>query len=169
MKKLLLINFSLFIILTFLFGCSLSNTPTSKIEYLFSKYQRLDDDITEEIDNLLNSETLTEEQSKRYRKVIENQYKNLVYAIKDEIINGDSAVVVVQIEVFDYRKVVNEFSNENNNYDILQYNNKKIEKLEKTKEKVAYTLNINLNKDKDGNWQINYLSNDDVRKIQGMY
>lgn len=169
MKKILLICISLFVTLTFLFGCSLSNTPTSRVEELFSKYQKLDNDITKEIEALLNSETLTEEQSNKYRKVIERQYKNLVYEIKDETIDGDSAIVVTQIEVFDYRKSINELDNENNNYDILEYNNRKIEKLENTKEKVAYTLNINLIKDEDGNWKIERLSDNDIKKIQGMY
>ena len=169
MKKLLLISVSLFITLTFLFGCSLSNTPTSKVEELFSKYQRLDDDITGEIEILLNSEILTDEQNERYRKLIENQYRNLAYEIKEETIDGDSAVVVTQIEVLDYRKAVNELNNENSNYDVLEFNDKKIEKLEGIKEKVAYTININLIKDSDGNWKIKKLSSDDIKKIQGMY
>lgn len=169
MKKLFLISFSLFVTLTFLFGCSLSNTPTSKVEDLFSKYQRLDNDIDNEIDIILNSETLTDEQNNKYRKIIENQYKNLVYEIKDETIDGDSAVVVAQIEVLDYKKVINELGSEKNKYDIMEYNNLKIEKLEKAKEKVAYTLNINLIKEDDGNWKIKYLSDDDIKKMQGMY
>lgn len=169
MNKLLLISVSLFITLTFLFGCSLSNTPTSKVEELFSKYQRLDDDITGEIEILLNSEILTDEQNERYRKLIENQYRNLAYEIKEETIDGDSAVVVTQIEVLDYRKAVNELNNENSNYDVLEFNDKKIEKLEGIKEKVAYTININLIKDSDGNWKIKKLSSDDIKKIQGMY
>ena len=41
MKKIL----SIFIFLLLLVGCSLSNTPTSKVEDLLNKYQRLDSDI----------------------------------------------------------------------------------------------------------------------------
>ena len=48
MKKILLLGNTLFIILTILVGCSLSNTPTSKVEELFSKYQMMDEDITGE-------------------------------------------------------------------------------------------------------------------------
>ena len=170
MKKILLLTTTLFITLFILVGCSLSNTPTSKVEELFNKYQMLDEDINSQITNLLEIETLTNEQKERYRKVIEDQYKNLVYEIKDEKIDGDNAVVTVQIEVLDYRKAISEFNtNEDNNYDVLEYNNQKLDKLEKVKEKVAYTLEINVFKDTEGNWKLSNLSNDDIKKIQGMY
>lgn len=170
MKKIILLSVCLFITLTILIGCSLSNTPTSQVENLFSKYQMLDDDITLEINDLLETETLTNEQKERYKKLIEDQYKNLTYEIKDETIDGDKAVVKVQIEVLDYRKAISELNtSENTNYDILEYNNKKIEKLESVKEKVAYTLEIDVIKDKNGNWKLSDLSNEDIKKIQGMY
>ena len=162
MKKIILFGIILFSTLTFLIGCSLANTPTSRVEDLFSKYQRLDKDI--------NTEALTQEQSERYRKVIEKQYKNLTYEIKDEQIDGDSAVVTTQIEVLDYRKVVSELNTSYTGvYDVLEYNNKKLDALENVEEKVAYTLEVNVVKDKDGNWRLVSLSNDDIKKIQGMY
>jgi len=170
MKKILLLGTTLFIILAFLVGCSLSNTPTSKVEELFSKYQMLDDDITDEIDDLLETETLTNEQRDRYRKIIEDQYKNLTYEIKDERIDGDTAIITTQIEVLDYRKAISELNtNENINFDLLEYNNQKLDKLEKVKEKVAYTLEINVVKDDNGNWQLSNLTSADIKKIQGMY
>lgn len=170
MKKILLLGITLFITLAFLVGCSLSNTPTSKVEDLFSKYQMLDDEITGEIDDLLEIETLTNDQRDRYRKLIEDQYKNLTYEIKDEMIDGDTAVVTAQIEVLDYRKAISELNTDDNtNSNILEYNNQKLDKLESVKDKVAYTLEINVIKDEDGNWKITDLSSDDIKKIQGMY
>lgn len=168
MKKNIILGITLLITLTTLVGCSLANTPTSKVEDLFSKYQRLDDDITIEIEELLNTETLTNEQKEKYRKVIEDQYKNLTYEIKDEKIDGDIAVVTVQIEVLDYRKAISEL-NTSGNFDVLEYNNKKLEVLEKVKDKVTYTLEIEVTKDKDGNWKLSDLSSNDIKKIQGMY
>ena len=170
MKKIILLGVTIITLLTILVGCSLSNTPTSKVEELFSKYQKLDKDIEGEIDDLLASETLTEDQKDRYRKVIENQYKKLTYEIKDEKIDGDNAVVTTQIEVLDYRKAISELNTEvGNDYDILEYNNKKLDKLEGVKDKVAYTLEINVVKDDDGNWKLSNLSSNDIKKIQGMY
>lgn len=170
MKKIIVFTTALLTTLIVLVGCSLSNTPTSKVEELFSKYQKLDSDITKEIDSLLVTETLTNEQQERYRNLIMNQYRNLTYEIKDEEIDGDIAVVTTQIEVLDYRKAISELNTETTtNYDILEYNNKKLDKLEKVKEKVAYTLEINVVKDDNGNWKLSDLSSVDIKKIQGMY
>lgn len=170
MKKILILGITLFTSLTFLVGCSLANTPTSKVEDLFSKYQKLDKDIDSEIDSLLNVEILTNSQKERYRKVIENQYKNLSYEIKDEIIDGDFATIVTQIEVLDYRRVVSDLNMQSGtNYDILEYNDKKLEVLENAKEKVVYTLEINASKDDNGNWKIVSLSDENIKKIQGMF
>ena len=170
MKKILILGITLFITLTFLVGCSLANTPTSKVEDLYSKYQRLDKDIDTEIDDLLNVETLTNEQRDRYRKVIEKQYKNLSYEIKEEKIDGDFATVVTQIEVLDYRKVVSDLNTQSGtSYDTLEYNDRKLDVLENVKDKVVYTVEINVSKDNDGNWKIVSLTGDDIKKIQGMY
>ena len=170
MKKIIILGTTLFITLAVLVGCSLSNTPTSKVEELFSKYQMLDDEVNNEINDLLATETLTNEQKERYRKLIEDQYKKLTYEIKDEKIDGDNAVVTVQIEVLDYRKAISELNtNENTNFDVLEYNNQKLDKLENVKDKVAYTLEINVIKDNNGNWKLASLSRDDIKKIQGMY
>ena len=40
-----------------------------------------------------------------------------------------------------------------------------IKNIEKIKDKVAYTLKINVIKDKNGNWKIIALSNEDIKKI----
>ena len=79
MKKIL----SLFIFLLLLVGCSLSNSPTSKVEDLLTKYQMLDKDIKDGIEEVVNEETLTSNQKERYRKIIEKQYKNLTYQVKE--------------------------------------------------------------------------------------
>lgn len=170
MKKITILGLALFLTLTFLVGCSLSNTPTSQVENLFSKYQKVDKDIDDDIEEMLQEETLTNEQKERYRKILENQYKNLTYEIKDEIIDGETATVVVQIEVLDFKKAINSLNSQNDiNFDILEYTNKKLDILENTKDKVVYTLNINVAKDNDGNWKILSLSNENIKKIQGMY
>ena len=170
MKKILLVGLTLILTLIVAVGCSLSNTPTSKVEELFSKYQTLDDEINDEIDELLETETLTNEQKDRYRKIIEKQYKNLTYEIKNEKIDGDSAIVTVQIEVSDYRKSISELNTDSNtSFDVLEYNNQKLDKLENVKEKVVYTLDLTVLKDKNGNWKLATLSQNDIKKIQGMY
>ena len=63
MKKIILF-ISIIIVLT---GCgNLMNTPTKQVEELFSKYQSYDNDIENELDTLLDKETLTDSQKKKF-------------------------------------------------------------------------------------------------------
>lgn len=168
MKKII----SIFIFLLLLVGCSLSNSPTSKVEELFSKYQRLDSDVRNGINDVVKDENLTDEQSTRYKKLLEKQYSNLSYDIKDEKIDGDNAVISTEIKVINYKKAINDTYNyyqDRDDYTVEEYNNTKLKNLEKEKEKVTYTIDFDVKKDKDGNWKIASLSNETIKKIQGMY
>lgn len=172
MKKSLKIIISVFLIM-FLFGCDrLSNTPTSKVEELMSKYQGLDSDIEQDIDETLNNYELTSEQSDRYRKLLEKQYRNLAYEVKDDEIDGDMATVKVEIEVVDYRKVVDEVEEQYANtsiYGTSEYIDYKLDALEDAKDKVVYTINFTCTKNDNGDWELDNLTNLDIEKIQGMY
>ena len=167
MKKII----SLFIFLLLLVGCSLSNTPTAQVEDLLSKYQMLDNDIKSGINNVVKEETLTTNQQERYKKIIEKQYKNLMYEIKEEEIDGDNAEITVEIEVMDYKKIINNVNRmyQGLSYTTEEYNNAKLEALENAKEKVTYTIEFNVTKDSDGNWKLTSLDNEAIKKIQGMY
>lgn len=171
MKKYLFLIIS-FILIIFTSGCDLGNTPTSKVEDLLNKYQMLDSEIMEDINDVIDSENLTTDQKERYKKLLEKQYKNLSYKIKDEVIDNDGALVTVELEVVDYKKAIEKteksFSN-TSDYTLEEYNNKKIENLEEMKDKVVYTIELSLIKDKDDNWKLNALSNVDKKKLQGMY
>lgn len=168
MKKII----SMFVFLFLLVGCSLSNTPNSKVEELLSKYQMLDSDIKEGINTVIEEESLTSEQKERYRKIIEKQYKNLTYEIKDEKIDGNIAVITTEIEVMDYKKIVNETNDSylgRNDYTVEEYNNTKLDALEAAKDKVTYTIDFEVIKDGNGNWKLSSLNNEIIKKIQGMY
>ena len=169
MKRFLLL---VFLLSLSLFGCSLSNTPTSKVEELLMKYQKLDSDIKADIETVLSDDTLTLEQKNRYRALLEKQYKNMQYEVKEEMIDGDKAVVTVSIEVTDFKKVIKEVECEYvdmDNYSIKEYNDTKLQRLEKAMDKVTYTLDIDVIKDENGNWYVDNLTNLDKKKIQGMY
>lgn len=168
MKKIV----SLFIFLLLLVGCSLSNSPTSKVEELLNKYQTLDKDIKSGIEEVLKEENLNDSQKERYRKIIEKQYKTLTYQIKDERIDGDTASITTEIEVYDYKKIVNDTNNyyqKIDNYTVEDYNNTKLDNLEKVKDKVKYTIDFEVKKDSNGNWKLSSLNNETIKKIQGMY
>ena len=95
MKKLL----CALLIILFLTGCNnLMNTPTKKVEYLLSKYQSTDEDVLNQLDEtLLTDAILSVEQKDRYKNIIKKQYQDLTYMIKDEAIDGKTAVLEVEI------------------------------------------------------------------------
>ena len=152
-----------------LVGCAMGNSPTSRVEDLFTKYQKLDEDISMGIDNVVNQQDLTKDHKERYRKLLERQYKNLSYEIKDELIDGDNATVLVEIEVVDYKKAISDLTFDSDNYTKESYDEEKLGRLEKTQDKVKYTLEIKVKKDNDGNWKVESLTQEQIKKIQGMY
>lgn len=168
MKKILVV----FMFLVLLVGCSLSNTPTSKVEELLTKYQTLDKDIKAGIEDVVDEEVLTDKQKDRYRELLFKQYKNLSYQIKNERIDGDTATITTEIEVFDYKKAINTATSiyqDRSDYTVEEYNDSKLDSLDKAKDRVKYTIDFDVVKDKNGNWKIASLSNDTIKKIQGMY
>ncbi len=106
MKK-ILIYLSLFILL--ITGCTNNmNTPTKKVEEFLGKYQSMDSEVLAQLDDVVSSDnTMTDDEKKDYRSLMEKQYQNLSYKIKDEEIDGDNATVLVEIEVFDYATSIN--------------------------------------------------------------
>ena len=89
-------------------GCTNTmETPTTKVEEYLGKYQRLDDDVSTQLDQVLDDDnTMSDDQKDQYRALMEKQYQNLSYKIENEEINGDSATVDVEIEVLDYATTI---------------------------------------------------------------
>lgn len=164
-KKLLLVA----IPLLFLVGCAMDNTPTSKVEDLFTKYLTLDADIKSGIDSILDEQNLSDAQKGRYRNILEKQYKNLSYQIKEEKIDGDKATVTAEIEVVDFKKAINDLVFDSTIYTKETYDEEKLNRLENAKDKVKYTLELTLTKNKEEEWQLDALTNEQIKKIQGMY
>ena len=147
----------------------MANTPTSKVEALFNKYQTLDKDIATGIEDVLNEQNLSEAHKERYRDILEKQYKNLTYQIKEEVIDGETATVTTQIEVTDFKNAITDLYFDSAIYTKETYDEEKLNRLEKAKNKIAYTLELKLTKKSDGEWELNALTNEDIKKIQGMY
>lgn len=170
-------------ILLFVAGCTIgkdmTNTPTKQVEMMLTKYQTLDKDVLDDLDKVVaEDENFDTKQREKYRTIMKKHYKDLVYTIKNETINGDDATVEVEIEVVnhadtlkkaeEYRKKHEDEFNKDGKFDAGLYIDYKLKELEKDKEKVQYTLEVNVTK-KDGKWQVNHLSNDDKQKIHGIY
>ena len=177
MKKLLLILFGI----VFVVGCAnLMNTPTKKVEYLLSKYQKNDEEVLKQLSDTLVSETVLEDsQKERYKNIMKKQYSNLTYVVKNEAIDGKTAVVEVEIEVYDYSKAITEIENnllensekyKDNKGEINNtlYNDDKLSALENMKDRVKYTINFTLSK-VDEEWIVDDLTETERMKIHGLY
>jgi len=173
MKKLLVI-LSLFLLV----GCELNNTPIKKVEKFFSNYQILHEDVINDLETVVASTNYTLDQKERYKELLKKQYRNLTYLIKEETEDGDNAYVSVEIEVINYGRVLSETQNylndnrnnfiENGIYNESKFLTYQLDELEKTKERIKYTITITLTK-VDGKWQINDLTDTMEDKINGVY
>lgn len=164
-----------------LVGCAdLSNTPNKRVEEFLRKYQALDSDVLSDLDKTISNDgTLTPSQTSEYRDIMKGHYQKLIYEIKEDKIDGDSAQVTVEITVDDLRSVlkdaevymnehITEFYDENGNYSVEKYNDYRLKKLKEAKEKVQYTIYFNLSK-VDKKWQLDNLDQITYDKINGIY
>ena len=113
MKK-ILIGF----LIAFLSACSLTNmsTPKQVVSEFLDKYKNQDNVVINQLEDTINSEYTNEDYRNRYKTLMINQYKNMEYNIKDEIIEDDNAVVEAQITVYDYASAIrnsNDYLNNN--------------------------------------------------------
>ena len=180
MKKLWILLVMPFLLLGCTLGEDMTNTPTKQVESMLSKYQTLDEDVLRNLDNVVaEEETFNTKQRDKYREIMKKHYQDLIYEIKDEKIDGDDATVEVEIEVKDYTKALkdaeeyrrnheSEFYDADGKFDRSLYIDHKLKELEKSKEKVTYTLELDLTK-KDGKWLLDKLSKTDKEKIHGVY
>ena len=163
MKKKIFIIASLFVVV--LTGCELGNTPTSKVEDLLSRYQMLDDSIAISYVDLSQDSNIDNDLKKRYEALIKKQYQNLAYEVKEEMIDGDIATVTTQVEVVDYAKVIEKYDQNVSDDD---YHEKVLKALESATEKVTYTIDFIVNKDEEGDWNVQVLSELEQDKLLGM-
>ena len=157
----------LFLITLLLLGCeNMKNTPTSKVESFFSKYQRLDSDVLNDLDLVIEKDnTMNEKQKQEYKTLMEKQYQNLSYKINKEEINNNTATVDTEIEVLDYESVMYKL---NSNDKEEEYIDNKIKYLKDVTSKTKQKITFHLHK-KDGIWIIDDLSDIDIQKIHGFY
>lgn len=168
MKKLLIV-----LILLLFTGCTLKdidNTPTKQVETFLNNYQTLDKKVLKDLDLVIAKQNnFNNEQKERYRKILKKHYQNLTYEIKDETVNGNRANVEVEIEVTDFYKALKELKNNNEITNNEEYINNQLDKLEKAKDTVKYTLNLTLTKNKNGDWILDDINDIEEKKILGTY
>ncbi len=161
MKKILLFLSFLFIVI----GCSLSNNPNSKVEEMLGKYQGLDDSIIISPSVLVGDNNLSIDLEKKYSDIIKKQYQNMAYEIKDTKEDGDKAVVTAEIDVINYKKVINNMTGNVSD----EFHERLINKLKNAHDKVTYTIEFKLTKNGNGEWKVDALTNDMENKLLGIY
>lgn len=174
MKKLLIFLFLLFMIS----GCGADNTPKKEVQKLFSNYNNLSSDLLIQLDSVMESENLTEEQIVKYKEVLKRQYEDLKYKINDEVISQDNAIVSTDVEVYNLIKVLDDAEEYLKNNKDKFYNGDKLDnekfwdyKLDKmlnASERINYTIDFSLTK-LDGKWNLDELLEMDRQKIHGLY
>lgn len=166
--------------LTMVVGCACTRDKASDAvkEYL-DKYNNQHETIIVQLDDLVKSENLTEEQGEKYKDVMTKQYKDLSYKIVEENYNGDEAIVKTKITVYDLYSVQkeaeeyqnnnkNEFIDADGNYDKDKFLNYKLDEMKKTTKTIEYTIDFKVIK-KDGVWTLEIVSTESLEKIHGIY
>ena len=159
-------------------GCSctanMGNTPTKKVEEYLNKYQTNDDDVVSDLDDVLtNDTTLTDDERDQYSDFMKTHYRDMQYEIKDETIDGDTATVNAEVTVRNYADAVNEaneyrLNNPDKFDDTNTFASYRLDKLKEVKDTETYTITFHLTK-KDEEWTVDDLSDDDLRKLSGLY
>ena len=163
-----------------LVGCSVNdNKPEEAVETFFEKYRNHDDNVITQLTETIKNEVMNDENKEKYQQLMEKQYDSLAYVIKDIDENDDEAIATVELTVLDYKSAITEaeeelekepakFNDEEGNYDEDKYMKRKIELMEKVDTTITETINLSLTKDA-GMWKVNDLSNDDIKKLHGLY
>lgn len=165
-----------------LVGCTtldISNTPTKKVEEFLNKYQILDEEVLNQLDNVIDSKTkLNNGNKEEYRKIIKKQYKDMQYTIKETTIDGDVAKVKAEIIVKDFTKIINDAEvykrenmkefYENEIYNDNLYKKYLIDKLKDAKDRVTYTVEFTLHKN-NRKWTLDPITEEIEDKILGIY
>ena len=163
MKKLFLIIFCF----SMLVGCTLGNTPTSRVEDMLTNYQMNKENINVSYTDLTTDRNLSSDVINGYEDADKKKYRDLSYEVKDEVIDGDNATVTIEVEVMDYKRAINKYNRED--YDVNKYHELIIKELNNTKEIVTYTLDIDLTKDNNDTWKVDELSLENKNKLLGIY
>lgn len=163
-------------------GCTdMMNTPTKRVEEFLGKYQIMDHEVLEQLDTIIDKEeSLKGDQKNEYRTLMEKQYQNLSYKIKNETVNGDQAEVTVEVSVFDYKnanKKAEEYIEKN--ADKFETDGKrdkekemdyKIKQMQSVTDKIQYTITFQVKKNEEQKrWILEKVSDDAILKLHGLY
>ena len=165
-----------------LVGCSCSlddKKPEAAVDTFFEKYRKKDDSVMTQLKETIESLTLDEDYKTKYQELMEKQYNQMAYVIKDIEENENTATANVEITVLDYKTAIQEsekylennpdkFKDELGNYSENLFTKYKIDQMHLVDSTTTYTITLDLTKE-NGMWNVNKLTDDDISKIHGMY
>lgn len=163
-------------------GCSCAlndNKPEEAVETFFEKYRAKDDNIMTQLKETIENEDLTDNSKEKYQELMEKQYDQFAYVIKDTKEEDNSAIVTVELTVLNYRSAILEaeeelknnpdkFSDDEGKFSEEKYMDYKIEKMSKVNDTTTHTIDLSLTKE-NGMWTVEQLSSDDISKLHGLY
>lgn len=179
MKKVLVILCVAILLFT---GCSCSvndTTPEQAVDTFFEKYRAKDDNVITQLMDTIENEGLLDEQKEKYQDLMEKQYDQFAYVIKDIDENDNDATVTVELTVLNYRSAIlqaeeelknnpEKFNDDQGNFSDDKYMDYKIEKMSEVTDTTTHTIELSLTKE-SGMWKVNELSSDDISKLHGLY
>ena len=182
MKKIIISVFTIICITLLFTGCSCSindNKPEEAVETFFEKYRAKDDNVIEQLKDTIMNEDLTDDQKEKYEELMEKQYDQFAYVIKDTDVNDDTATATVEVTVLNYRSAVlkaeeelknnpEKFNDDEGKFSEEKYMDYKIDQMEKVEDTTTHTIELSLTKTA-GMWMVDELSSDDIQKLHGLY
>ena len=150
-----------------LFSACGMNTAKNSVEEYLKKYKTLDSEVLVDLENVIDSENLSEIDEDKYYEILEEEY------------DGDTAYVTVKISVYDLYKAAKEasdylatnkdaFNDEDGNYSEELFTSYKLDKMKNTTEKVDYTITFTVKKEND-TYVVSQPTENDLLKIHGIY
>ena len=181
MKKVLSIICVICALFTFT-ACSYSindNKPEEAVETLFERYRNKDDNVLTQLKETIENEVLNDDNKAKYQELMEKQYDQFAYVIKDVNENGDNATATVELTVLDYKSAIDKaeeelqtnpekFNDDDGKFSDDKFMAYKIELMEKVEDTKTETIELNLTKTA-GMWNVDELSSDDIKKLHGLY
>lgn len=179
MKKILGIISIMLIAITFA-GCTVNDTkPEDAIDTMFEKYRNKDDNVITQLKETIENEVMNDENKAKYQELMEKQYDRLAYVIKSVKEDKDTATATVELTVLDYKSAILEaeqelendpskFNDDKGEYSEDKFTKRKLELMEKVDDTITETVELSLSK-KANMWQVDDLSDEDIKKIHGLY
>lgn len=178
MKKLLVI---LCAILLFT-GCSCSmndDSPEEAVNTFFEKYRAKDEDVMSQLIDTIANEDLEDKMKSDYQELMEKQYDQFAYVVKDVSESDNEATATVELTVLNYKKAItatedalknepSKFNDEAGNFSKEKYMNYKMVEMAKVTDTITHTIELHLTKE-NGMWKVNQLSDEDIMKLHGLY